>query len=51
MAISTPTLTSPEVEEYSHKHAMHVAQFVCPRGHLNEERRIWEPVPADASDL
>jgi hypothetical protein len=40
-----------EVEEYSHPHAIHVAQFVCPKGHLNEERRIWEPVPTPAADL
>jgi hypothetical protein len=40
-----------EVEEYTRKYAMHVAQFVCPMGHLNEERRIREPVPADAADV
>jgi hypothetical protein len=33
-----------EIEEYSHPHAIHVSPFVCPKSHLGEARRIWEPV-------
>ena len=33
-----------EVEEYTHPHAIHVACFVCPKEHLGEARRLWEPV-------
>jgi hypothetical protein len=40
-----------EVEEYTHPHALHVSRFVCPKGHLREDRRIWEPVPADGLDV
>jgi hypothetical protein len=40
-----------EVEEYTHPTAMHVSRFICPKGHLGEDRRIWEPVPPDAGDL
>lgn len=35
-----------EIEEYSHPFAHHVSNFMCPRGHLGEARRVWEPVPA-----
>jgi hypothetical protein len=40
-----------EVEEYTHPTAMHVSRFVCPKGHLGEDRRVWEPVKTDAGDL
>jgi hypothetical protein len=40
-----------EIEQYSHPHAVHVSRFVCPRGHLGEARRVWEPVQIDAADL
>jgi hypothetical protein len=40
-----------EIEEYSHPYAHHVSSFMCPNGHLGEARRIWEPVPPDATGL
>jgi hypothetical protein len=40
-----------EIEEYSHAYAHHVSSFMCPKGHLGEARRIWEPVPAAAAGL
>jgi hypothetical protein len=40
-----------EIEEYSHPYAHHVSSFMCPKGHLGEARRIWEPVPAAAAGL
>ena len=39
-----------EIEEYSHPHALHVLRFVCPKGHLCEARRLWEPALGDAAD-
>jgi hypothetical protein len=35
-----------EIEQYSHPYAIHVSRFTCPRGHLGEARRVWEPVKA-----
>ena len=35
-----------EIEEYSHPYAHHVSCFLCPKGHLGEARRLWEPVKA-----
>jgi hypothetical protein len=41
-----------EIEEYSHPYAHHVSSFMCPKGHLGEARRIWEPVKAaEKADL
>jgi hypothetical protein len=39
-----------EIEQYSHLHAVHVSRFVCPRGHLGEARRLWQPVESAALD-
>ena len=36
-----------EIEQYPHPHAIHVSRFMCPKGHLGEARRLWEPAPAD----
>jgi hypothetical protein len=33
-----------EIEEYSHPFAHHVSNFMCPKGHLDEARRLWKPV-------
>jgi uncharacterized OB-fold protein len=31
--------------EVQHKGAMHVMRFVCPRGHEQENRRVWKAIP------